>query len=383
MEKIQNIKQIVKWICKNEYEQCSQDRVKEILGNYEDLNSFPFFSDSCIPHFNIYINKVVGSILGCYAYYKRDFDVDFYICQVPLSTEGIVTISKKCHIYWIKDFNIRVCLLASNFYCEEEIQKFLKNNILELENATKEEAYSFNKADIYFANDYKTIFKLLYGDNKKSEGIIEIISHYGKKANELGKLSANEMFRKHKDLFIEVAAKNLSEHCTLDCLDEYQKNEIIDELSKLEEFDEIIKMIFTFMFTFNSIKKYQNLNFLDYTFISVELFKITELVFNRFLNIYWKNKKIQDVNSNDIIFSNKQLELGKMYQFYKSKDKEIINHLKKKINLTYKIEEILPRWISKTRNGFLHKDILDIATLEKSIEDSINILFLVIATIKK
>ena len=66
-----------------------------------------------------------------------------------------------------------------------------------------------------------------------------------------------------------------------------------------------------------------------------------------------------------------------MKQFFYTNNKEIKKFLSKQPTLKENTLQILNRWIKSSRNGFLHKDIVQVSNtkqLNESINDSIQLL---------
>lgn len=377
------------------YDEYYESRLYDLLNRYNELkDENPLFFSSKYDYMNSFIGRLVEINLVYQALTKEDCEVFVYDVEMPLLTESEINSERnkkaivfQTKLFWIKSFNIVVCFEPFAFpegveYClREEIIKVSEPKDCDKIKDAKVLSFSHALKDKYYM-DYVSFLKLIYNDNKKGNTIINLIGNYINKIDKLYEMTLSDFYKDNKEKFYFYAMNIIYSKNTLN-LEHEQKNQIFDYILTNEYVDEIIKMLFTFNFTASSIKKYSNLDFLDFTFIPVELFKVTELVFNLLLNTYWKDKEIKDSHNNQICFSNKKLELGKMQQFFYSTDTEIEEYLFKKENLVRQLKEIMGRWISKTRNGFLHKDVLNYETLAKSIEDSFNILCLLILILRR
>ena len=160
---------------------------------------------------------------------------------------------------------------------------------------------------------------------------------------------------------------------------------IIEDLILQSKYvDKVAKLLYTFIQTrqiLNHIQK-NKYEFFDLTFIAVSLFKVVEILFNELLNKKWPNLYVK-TEYGQINFADNKLTLGNMNQIFEE-DKnifipqEIRAHLNSKGTRKAELKSILSRWISKTRNGFLHKDLIEINNdmIDSSISDSIAIICL-------
>ena len=124
------------------------------------------------------------------------------------------------------------------------------------------------------------------------------------------------------------------------------------------------------------------LDFLDFSFVAVQMFKLVEIVFYNLLNDFWGTSNIKD-KYGTVDVSDDKINLGKMNQFFKSDNKEIVSHLNSKRVHNAVLQEKLSNWIDKTRNGFLHKHILSQSLSSSSITDSIDVVCLLILVLIK
>lgn len=73
--------------------------------------------------------------------------------------------------------------------------------------------------------------------------------------------------------------------------------------------------------------------------------------------------------------------LGQMYQIFNCRDDEIIEFLKLRSIYSTQVKTIFSKWLQFSRNGFLHKHIIetyDFEQLNNSINDSIKLMCLLI-----
>ena len=149
--------------------------------------------------------------------------------------------------------------------------------------------------------------------------------------------------------------------------------------------------MFTFQYVNRAYNKFCSENtedihyapgFLDFSFIAVVMFKLVEIIFYNLLNKFWSESRVRD-KYGDIDFSKDSINLGKMEQFFKSNEMEIVHHLHERIKYNELLQTKLTQWIQKTRNGFLHRHILSDLVIENSVSDSIDIMCLLILTLIK
>ena len=233
---------------------------------------------------------------------------------------------------------------------------------------------SFVKCKIISYFDY---LKSLIGEEGFQQ-ITDKIEEWNKKASYLRKLPLSKLRKKNKELFIELLYKNLLIDEYKISLNEHEKEIVINYLTTCPHHSEISKMIYTFAYTLKLFEKEKQFNdYLDLTFILVSAFKVVEVTFSDLLKSRFGKIKIIDSNKNEIDFSNEKLTLGSMKQFFYADNEEIKSFLAKRQTLKEETLEILNRWIKKSRNGFLHKDIVQVSNTEqlnKSITDSIQLL---------
>ncbi len=248
------------------------------------------------------------------------------------------------------------------------------------------------------------ILKELYGDNKKLENYIKIIENYRLKALELIYTSQTDLIKQNQNEFclglwrsVYREYKLLSEknkqtnHNNKYNLKVYFSNEdlirIETKLLNTKNIDKISKMLYTFFYTRKLFLEHMTKNeaeYFDLTFIVVSLFKVVEILFNELLSEKWPNLYVVGKHGK-IKFSDEKLTLGEMKQiFEEDKDvfvpDEVRQHLNNKGVRKNELKILLSRWISKTRNGFLHKDIIEINKdmIDSSISDSIEIICLLL-----
>lgn len=194
----------------------------------------------------------------------------------------------------------------------------------------------------------------------------------------LANLPLSKLRKKNRDLFVRVLYQSLFEDNFHIILTPKEKETVTNYLASCPHHSEISKMVYTFSFTLKLFEKEKDLNdYLDLTFILVSAFKTVEVVFSDLLKSKFGNTKIVDSNGDVIDFSNENLTLGNMKQFFYTNNKEIKEFLSKQPTLKENTLQILNRWIKSSRNGFLHKDIVQVSNtkqLNESINDSIQLL---------
>lgn len=225
--------------------------------------------------------------------------------------------------------------------------------------------------------DYKAFLCERFGEDEYNK-MTELIILWNRKIDSLARLPLSKLRKKNKDLFYGILYKNLFVDEYKLSLSDNERKIVTDYLKKCPHSNEISRMIYTFSYTlrgFEQDKEY--CDYLDLTFVLVSVFKIVEVVFSNLLKEEFGNKNIRDSKGNIIDFSNEKLTLGNMKQFFYSNDRDIQYLLGKNQNLNRNTLTILNRWIDDSRNGFLHKDIVEVSNVEQlnqSITDSLQLL---------
>lgn len=272
-------------------------------------------------------------------------------------------------------------------YISDIFDSLLGDNIKEVPKAIH------YKKDLYYSVFNAPIIEY-FGDSYQTKKITGVVSNYIDKYNELCNKTTQWFYEDNKECFIDNALANLMDFCEDGFLDESEKKEAISEIRQLDNIEKVIKLIYTYMFSSSALKSYKDIDFIDYTYISVSLFKLTEVVFNKVLNKYWgntkiismeENKKAKEKNRNprQIDLSNDQLVLGEMEQFFNSINNEVQLHLSQKTRYRDEIKVRLRPWIRDDRNGFLHKDIQSLSELESCIKSTFVVMFLIVLAVKR
>ena len=287
-----------------------------------------------------------------------------------------------CDLY--KDYNF------VNFNLD--IPKALYTNNSQTYNISK--LYDNNKP----VSNFSDLLKMLYGDNKKVYNYNKIIEAYVIKAIELlCKNQTNLIYENQNEFylglwrmvyrnFLELIKKTniVGNQLTTINFNDEEVKKIEFSILQIQHIDEITKLLYTFIHTKKLFDEYiqkNNDEYFDLTFITVSLFKTVEIIFNELLNNKWPHLYIK-TKDKKINFSDNYLTLGNMYQIFKN-DKnifipdEIVQYLNNK-GRRNELQQLLSRWINKTRNGFLHKDLIEINNnmIDSSIIDSIYIICL-------
>lgn len=231
--------------------------------------------------------------------------------------------------------------------------------------------------------NYKVTLKSYLGDNIATDKIIEIIEKCSNKCREINSKPLSWFYEDNKEKFIDCALEKLFATIDDSIINKEEKEVVKQELLQVDNIESIVKLIFTYKFTSTSLSGYEELDFMDYTYISVSVFKLTEILFNKMLNKYWSHKKIVDKRSNRIDLAETKLVLGKMKQFLSSDDEEIVKHLECNKKYLDKLNEKLGVWIEQKRNGYLHKDILNLKDLQDSVIASFELICLIVLVVKK
>lgn len=231
------------------------------------------------------------------------------------------------------------------------------------------------------------IVKILYGDNKKSDDIIKAIINFINEVRGLLKCKISDLANidiyKFNSILFEHTLLSQSEsiHLTDD-----EKEIIKYNILNSKHSNKILKLIYTFLYTRSILTDNEEYDYYDLTFITVSIFKIVEVLFADFLNSRFPNKIINDINGNKIELGKDSITLGAMYQIFECNDEEINNFLKTKNKYSDRVKEIFSKWIQNSRNGFLHKHIIEVTNIEqmnKSIDDSIKLICLLILMFDK
>lgn len=216
----------------------------------------------------------------------------------------------------------------------------------------------------------------------EKEQILSILDNTINEMNKICKLTLAELKKLNNNMFNDVVfEKIISEKREEIALSDNEINKIKKYLFNRSDYDKIIKMLYTFLATNHFFNKNEDQDYFDLTFITVSIFKVVEIIFNDLLNKRWGNKVITDEKGRNIHLNKDSLTLGQMNQIFTCDDREIKEFFKYNSQYLNELIPIMTRWISKTRNGFLHKDIIDgidIKLLEESIKDTITILCLLI-----
>lgn len=243
------------------------------------------------------------------------------------------------------------------------------------------------------SNDYANlqyVLNILYGENDKTKNYQKIIESYLLELNRITKMGLKELYKDNKEKFLQIVIPIFIKKSTLK-LHIKEQQVIYNYLYTNKDIDKVIQLILTFQYTsqLNNIVTYHNnlgfsnvLDFLDFSFTAVQMFKLVEIVFYNLLNEFWNTNNIID-KYGKVDITDDRINLGKMKQFFDSTDIEIVAHLKQKREHNNNLQGKLTKWISETRNGFLHKHILPKETLDMSITDSIDIVCLLILVLIK
>ena len=233
---------------------------------------------------------------------------------------------------------------------------------------------------------YKDYLISVFGDGECNK-TFELIKTWNSKIGHLQRLPLSKLRKKNKNMFYRILYKKLFGDDNKLNLTDGDRQIVTNYLTTCPHSNEISRMIYTFTYTqsvFNFDKEYSD--YLDLTFILVSIFKVVEVVFSNLLKERFGNKVIKDSKGNNIDFSNEKLTLGNMKQFFYSVDPDIQLFLSKNPDLNSDTLKILDTWIDKSRNDFLHKDIVEVSNVEqlnKSISDSLQLICNLIILFKK
>ena len=246
------------------------------------------------------------------------------------------------------------------------------------------------------------LLKDLYGYNEKLEDGVKVVEACRVDALRLIKKSQTQMIKEDKNKFYlglwrfvyrEYLA--LATSITNNIKNSTRELKIVfsnEDVQKIEagllqsqSIDKVAKLLYTFFHTRKFLQesiKGDKYDFFDLTFIAVSLFKVVEILFNELLNKRWPNLTVK-TKRGTIKLGADDLTLGEMNQIFSNNEnvvlpQEIKAFLYSKGVRKEELKEVLSRWISKTRNGFLHKDLIEIDNnmIDASIKDSISIICL-------
>ena len=242
----------------------------------------------------------------------------------------------------------------------------------------------------------------LYGNNKKVENFNKIIESCRIRAIELILKTQTELIEQKEDAFyLQIWRHVFGEYLKLtqpvrqnfqrelqDIKIHFNEDEIQrieSSLLQSQHIKKVSKLLYTFVYTRKLLKEQisvSNYDFFDLTFIAVSLFKVVEILFNELLNKKWANLYI-NTSKGSIKLGLFELTLGEMCQIFEDdKNGNVPQEIKQYLNTRKlrkdELKNLLSRWVSKTRNGFLHKDIIEIGNdmIDASIKDSIAIICL-------
>lgn len=419
---------ILKSICEKELEKTYSHHLHYLLSSffYDNKNKKTTKPEPYI--ISNYYTNIVVEIFN--SFISKDFSVTKLSCDIgfidEINNNALVgNFYEDIDIYHIKEKNINIIICDKEtlfFIGSENLNKIIENNFYDICKTNKEkisekdeifeqirdcnnlilldtdfkinDTNDFNlnpSKKNYYTKNITYIFNQIYGESIKTKNYQNILEKYLLKAHNILSKDISEFYSENKDLFLKSCISIFIQKATV-YLNEKDKQIIFNYLFNNSDIDKIIKVIFTFQYITKvyELSSKDQLNkelttchdFLDYSFIAVEMFKLVEIIFHNLLKDFWNKKNIID-KYGEFDISDDKLNLGKMEQFFKSKDPEICNHLNTKNRHFELLDEMLREWIDKTRNGFLHKHILPKTTLSKSLNDSINIACLLILTLIK
>lgn len=248
--------------------------------------------------------------------------------------------------------------------------------------------FDLNEFDEEIELDMLGLLEMIYGYNDKRNKLYDIyISLYDKYDEAYGR--PDEYLEKIDDLNYKLLFKSF---IYLNVKNELKSNEIeaiTNYILNMEQANQIIKLLYTTSITYNLFKKgeseidgtYNGYENCDFTFIAVTLFKTVEVVFNNLLFDKWNDRYIIDGQRNKIYFSDRKITLGQMEQVFKAQESFVVDLFSKHEREVDELYKKISKWRSTTRNGFLHKDLIEIdgtVKLEDSIDDSLQIINLLI-----
>ena len=287
--------------------------------------------------------------------------------------------------YFFKDYNLEIESYEQSI---DEESSFITTSVKYIDNNGNLHFLEEIEKDVVLIKtiDTNSFLRNLIGDVSYDE-----LNNYCKAHNrvlcDLCRLPLSKLRKKDTPLFNDVLFEKMFELLEANSISSSEKDLIKKQLISLKESGKIFRLLYTLLYTLrtfeNDKKEY---DYLDLTFITVSAFKAVEIVFDELLKRHFGFLSIKDTKGNVISFSDPKLTLGNMQQFFLSDDNGIISFLsnnKERVSITKKI---LKKWIKDSRNGFLHKDIINVndrQQLRESIVDSILLLANIILIFEK
>jgi hypothetical protein len=224
------------------------------------------------------------------------------------------------------------------------------------------------------------IIMSLYGDNEKSQKIINKIDKTVSAVRELH-CSASELEKQNPTKFDSFLVNSVLLQGGSIKLSDEDKEIISNYVLNSKHSKKILKLFDTFLYT-KSLLQYKDIyDLYDLSFITVSIFKVVEVIFADLLNNKYPEKTIVDENNKIIKLGNDNLTLGEMYQIFNCDDEDIKAFLEEKPRCLGRIQVIFSTWLKHSRNGYLHKHIIEVENIKqmnKSINDSIDLMCLLI-----
>ena len=240
--------------------------------------------------------------------------------------------------------------------------------------------YSFENPKFSDFKDLKDI-KVQYGFYEFLENICQIDTSVIRKVisncqESINKLSTSASFYAKED---ETFKKELFNNVFESIKDKYSEEEnnfVFNSICECKYSDTVIRMLLTYNYTNELYKKYPN-DYVDLTFITVSLYKIVEILMCNFINEHFGSYSILMKNGKMLDLSEEDLTLGEMNQIFYTDNSAIRSFLKRKSEYSSKLKTILSAWIKYSRNGFLHKHLLNNDKKTESELNSLDVLFYV------
>lgn len=123
---------------------------------------------------------------------------------------------------------------------------------------------------------------------------------------------------------------------------------------------------------------------IDYAVIAVGYFKIVELVFSELLQTYWSNNSITNKLGETISnIGDEYNTIGKMMQIYYAVNQNVVEYFKR---IGFDVDNMTNRlnlFIKQTRNGYVHKHIMEDKSLfDTAKKEAANLIALLIQSLK-
>lgn len=268
-----------------------------------------------------------------------------------------------------KKFILNEDNLALNkyYYISEYIEEFLYNDEIQ--------EFEIKKVELVdFLNSYLGIYN--------DERLIDTINDYYNSLNKIKKMSLEDLFEIDSNSVIQSLIERVYKDYNYNIK---EKNKIVKFINESNNMKKICRMLFSYNFTINKLKEVEAIDsFFDLSFVAVSLYKTIEVIFQELLFQKWPRRVFYKYDENKkenkyIYLDNSKITLGNMGKIFEAEDTEIVQFLSCYKEESTRIKILFDKWVSKSRNGYLHKHVIeDNEKLRESIVDSLDIIAMII-----